>query len=87
MCSSGKSRRDFKSDDSAGGISERSRDVNMSDRSAFWRAFWVDRTEAISSQAPTPSVLPHREISVIVVEERRGARCGAASDAVESFRD
>ena len=61
--------------------------MNMSDRSAFWRDFWVDKTEAISSQAPTPSVLPHKEISVIVVEDRRGVRYGAASEAVESFKD
>ena len=83
----GRARRDVRREESAGGISERRRDVNMSSSFATWRVFLDLRTVPRVSHAGAPKVLPPRWISVVVVEAMRGARWGSMSAAVSSFRD
>ena len=74
-------------EESAGGISESRRDVNMSSSLAVWRVVFVWSTEARREQAGAPRVLPPRWISVIVSEAIKGLRWGSISSAVSSLRD
>lgn len=72
----------------AGGISESSREVNMSARFAVVREVRVERTGARWAQAGAPRVLPDR--SRVVIFEGvlvRGVVWGWRSDALSSFRD
>ena len=87
VCRCGRSRRAVRREDSAGGISESSRDVKMSSSLAVRSVVFVLSTEARREQAGAPRVLPPRWISVTVSEAIKGLRWGSMSSAVSSLRD
>ena len=85
VCRLGSGSRDVSSEESEGGISERSREVKMSARLMLSRVVLVRRMEARAEQAGAPRVLPLREMWVTVRESWRGVRCGRICSAVSSL--
>lgn len=85
MCNLGSGSRDVRSEESAGGISERRREVKMSARLMLLREVFVRRMEARAAQAGAPRVLPLREMWVTVVESWKGVRWGRICEAVSSL--
>lgn len=77
----------MRSEERAGGISDSSREVNMSARFAVSSWVWEERRGARAAQAGAPRVLPERSRVVKEVEVVRGWVWGWMSEAVSSFRE
>jgi len=81
----GKGRQAVSSEERAGGISARRREVKMSAKMAVCREVLVRRMEARAAQAGAPRVLPLRLRVVVVFEDERAERCGRMESAVSSL--
>lgn len=81
----GKGRQAVSSEERAGGISARRREVKMSAKMAVCREVLVRRMEARAAQAGAPRVLPLRLRIVVVFEDERAERCGRMESAVSSL--
>lgn len=81
----GRGRQAVSSEERAGGISARRREVKMSAKIATCREVLVHRMEARAAQAGAPRVLPLRLRVVVEDEDERAERCGRMESAVSSL--